>query len=95
MASRLVNVRLDEARVRKAQRLREGGVPLSGLVREAIDARFDRLARPLTPRRARDIVRRILAAYPDPAGLPRRSYDVHHRQSARQAIIRKLARRRR
>ena len=37
MTSRLVNVRLDEERLRKAQTLRESGVALSDLVREAID----------------------------------------------------------
>jgi hypothetical protein len=37
MSSRLVNVRLDEQRIRKTRKLRAGGIALSELVREAID----------------------------------------------------------
>ena len=40
MSSRLVNVRLDAERLRKARKLRERGVRLSDVVREAIDKRF-------------------------------------------------------
>ena len=39
----MVNVRLDETHVRKARKLRERGVILSELVRQAIDERFDRV----------------------------------------------------
>lgn len=41
MKKRLVNVRLDEEHLRKARMLRQSGVILSDLVREAIDTRFD------------------------------------------------------
>lgn len=41
MGSRLLNVRLDEERVRKAQTLRERGVALSDVVREALVALCD------------------------------------------------------
>lgn len=40
MSSRLVNVRLEAHRLRKAQALRDRGVRLSDVVREAIDERF-------------------------------------------------------
>jgi hypothetical protein len=40
----LVNVRLDEERLRKVQTLRKSGVAISDLVREAIDERFDELS---------------------------------------------------
>jgi hypothetical protein len=92
MASRLVNVRLDEARVRKAQTLRERGVALSDVVREAIDERFAELGRSASPSDVRAIVRSIFERYPDPPNLPRRDYDVHNRRSARAAIRRKLGR---
>lgn len=92
MSSRLVNVRLDEERLRKTQLLREQGVVLSDVVREAIDERFDRLN---SSRKARDvgnIIQYIFKRYPDPAGLPPRPYNVHDRKAARIAIIDKLRR---
>lgn len=90
MSSRLVNVRLDEEHLRKARRLRETGVVLSDLVREAIDARFESLAGHKTPRDMRALVTRILEQYPDPPDLPPRDYDVHDPNAARHAIRRKL-----
>jgi hypothetical protein len=95
MASRLVNVRLDEARVRKARTLRESGVVLSDLVREAIDERFDELSGAGTERDVKAVMERIFEQYPDPPGLPPRGYDVHDRGAARRAIVRKLRRVRR
>ena len=44
MSSRLVNVRLDADRLRKAQTLRARGMALSDVVREAIDERFAALS---------------------------------------------------
>jgi hypothetical protein len=90
MGSRLINVRLDEERVRKAQTLRERGVPLSDVVREAIDARFAELRRSEAPPDVRTIVRRIFEQYPDPPDLSPRDYDVHDPRAARAAILRKL-----
>ena len=89
MSSRLVNVRLDSERLRKAQTLRERGVRLSDVVREAIDERFLRL-RSEPERDVEALIRRIFGRHPDPAGLPPRDYDVHNRAAARQAILRKL-----
>jgi hypothetical protein len=90
MSSRLVNVRLDEERVRKAQALRERGVALSDVVREAIDERFAALRQAESPPDVRAIVRGIFELYPDPVDLPPRDYDVHDRHAARAAILRKL-----
>ena len=89
MSSCLVNVRLDSERLRKARVLRERGVKLSDLVREAIDERFMRLRSEQQPD-VRTSIRRIFEQYPDPAGLPPRDSDVHDRRAARQAILRKL-----
>jgi hypothetical protein len=94
VSSRLVNVRLDAERLRKVQRLRERGVALSEVVREAIDERFSEL-RPESRSDVRAIVRRIFEQYPDPADLPPRGYDVHDRRAAREAILRTLRRVRR
>ena len=90
MGSRLVNVRLDAERLRKVQTLRERGVALSDVVREAIDERFAELRQPGSQPDVRTIIRRIFERYPDPPGLPLRDYDVHDRRSARAAILRKI-----
>ncbi len=90
MKSRLVNVRLDAERVRKAQVLRERGVALSDVVREAIDERFEELRRRESPANARLIIRRIFEQYPDPPDLPSREYDVHDRRAAKAAILRRI-----
>ena len=95
MASRLVNVRLDEERLRKAQTLRESGVALSDLVRKAIDERFEELAESGTARNLKAVMERIFEQYPDPPDLPPRGYNVHDRDEARRAIIGKLRRVRR
>ena len=95
MSSRLVNVRLDADRLRKARTLRARGVALSDVVREAIDERFAALRKPESPPDVRTIIRRIFEQYPDPPDLPPRDYDVHDRHAARGAILRKLRRVRR
>jgi len=90
MSSRLVNVRLDADRLRKARTLRARGVALSDVVREAIDERFAALRRSESPPDVRTIVRRMFEQYPDPPDLPPRDYDIHDRRTARVAILRKL-----
>lgn len=92
MGSRLTNVRLDEERVRKARALREHGVTLSDVVREAIDERYAALAGSETDPDVAAVLRRILEKYPDPSDLPPRAYDVADSRSARAAILRKLGR---
>ena len=93
MPSRLVNVRLDEERLRKAHTLRERGVVLSDLVREAVDQRFDELSRSAKALDVEAIMTRLFEQYPDPLDLPRRSYNLHDRKAARHAILRTLKRR--
>jgi len=90
MSSRLVNVRLDAERARKVQRLRERGLTLSDVIREAIDERFASLGHSGGARDVSAIITRIFEKYPDPADLPARRYDVHNRRAARRAILRKL-----
>ena len=89
MSSRLVNVRLDSERVRKARALREHGVSLSDVVRKAIDEEFLRLRTESQPD-VRALIQKIFERYPDPPRLAPRHYDVHDRIAARQAIHRKL-----
>ena len=93
MASRLLNVRLDEDRQRKARRLRQAGLVLSDVVREAIDARFEAVQRPMTGREAAARMTHVLGEYPDPEGLSSRRDDVHDARASRRAIQRILKRR--
>lgn len=86
MTSRLINVRLDTERLRKAQALRERGVALSDVVREAIDERFLEL-RSESKQDVKAIIQRMFDQYPDPPDLPPREYDVHDRRAARKAIL--------
>ncbi len=94
MPQRLVNVRLDDERLRKVRALRERGVALSDVVREAIDERFEELGRSRTPRDVRAIVQAAFERHPDPPDLPARDYDVHDRREARAAVLRRLRRKR-
>lgn len=93
MSSRLVNVRLDEERLRKARMLREQGFALSDVIREAIDDRFEQLNHARTVRDVREIIQHIFQEHPDPADLPPRAYNVHDRKAAQTAIRRSLSRR--
>lgn len=88
--SRLVNVRLDEDRLRKARILREQGLALSDVIREAIDERFEKLNPSTKASDIRKVVQRVFERYPDPASVPQRVYDVHDRKAAGAAIIEKL-----
>jgi hypothetical protein len=90
MNARLINVRLDAERLRKVRRLRENGVALSDLVRQAIDERFESLSKPARSSAVKAIIAGIFEQYPDPPDLPPRTYDVHERKAARAAIVRKV-----
>jgi hypothetical protein len=90
MSNRLVNVRVDEEHLRKARRLRSGGIVLSDLIREAIDTQYERLVRSGGNRDVEAIMKEIYDRYPDPPGLPPREYNVADRVAARKAIRNKL-----
>jgi hypothetical protein len=89
MSSQLINVRLDAERARKVRTLRERGIRLSDVVREAIDERFLRL-RSEPQADVRTLIGKIFEKYPDPDGLPRRDYDVHDGKAARRSVRGKL-----
>ena len=94
MTDKLVNVRLDARRRRKARALRESGRTLSDVVRDAIDSEYGAVTRPQAAIDPAAIVAGILSRYPDSEGTPARTYDVHDRRSSQQAIARALTRRR-
>jgi len=93
MTARLVNVRLDADRLRKARRLRARGITLSDVVREAIDRQYDALESAAAPLDAQELARRIFDDHPDPPNLPPRGYDVHDARAARAAMRKRLGRR--
>ena len=92
MSTRLVNVRLDEERTRKARALRASGIAISDLLREAIDRRYEQVVRSPEGLDVPAIMRRIFEQHPDPPDLVPRGYDVHDRAAARQAVRRRLQR---
>lgn len=94
MGSRLVNVRLDENRLKKAKRLRERGIAISDVVRQAIDERYLQLEPLGRYRDVRAIMTSLFERYPDTPNVPARSYDVHDAKQARAAVTRRLRRRR-
>ena len=95
MSSRLVNVRLDEERLRKVKALREKGIGLSGLIRTAIDQRYEQALSSRGPRDVRAIFARLDAEYPiTPKDLPPPKYDVHDRRQAAAAIRKHFDRKR-
>jgi hypothetical protein len=95
MASRLVNVRLDEERLRKARALRKKGITLSDLVRTAIDERYQQAISSRGPRDMREILARLDSEYPLTAkDFPPLQYDVHDRHQAAAAIRKRLGRKR-
>ena len=92
---KLLNVRLNEDDARLAAALRQEGVELSRVVRNALHAEYERrIAGRVRRRSAAVVMAEIYAACPDPPRLPRRSYDLRDRRAARRAIVSRLRRRR-
>ena len=90
----LLNVRLNPEDARMAAELRRAGVPISGLVREAIRREYERRLGPdRRPNRASLLVVEILASLPDPGDLPAREFSVADRGAVRRHISKKLAHR--
>lgn len=93
---KLLNVRLDDEDARKVARLRQAGVQLSRVVREAIRTAYDRQIGERSRRRdPAEIMAEIYAAYPDPPGLPPRRLDLRDRRAVRRAVVAGMSRNRR
>jgi post-segregation antitoxin (ccd killing protein) len=92
---KLLNVRLAPGDARMAARLRQAGIPISRLVREAIRAAHARHATARASRkRPSQIMANIYREQPDPPGLPRETRDLRNRASVRRVIRRRLRPRR-
>jgi post-segregation antitoxin (ccd killing protein) len=92
---KLLNVRLAPGDARMAARLRQAGIPISRLVREAIRAAHARYATARASRkRPSEIMANIYREQPDPPDLPRETRDLRNRASVRRVIRRRLRPRR-
>ena len=92
---KLLNVRLGPDDARMAARLREAGIPISRVVREAIRVAHERhtAARALR-RAASEIMADIYREYPDPPSPPPRARHLRDRASVSRLIRQRLRRRR-
>ncbi len=85
---KLLNVRLGDDDARRVAYLRQAGVQLSRVVREAIRAEYDRRASRQEPRRRpAQVMAEIYAAFPDPPDLPARRIDLRDRKAVRAAVL--------
>ena len=92
---KLLNVRLRPEDARMAAHLRREGVPISGVVRDAIRAAYERRAAARAPRRrASEIMADIYREHPDHPGLPPGKRDLRDRRSVRRVIRERLRRQR-
>ena len=90
---KLLNVRLGPEDARRAARLREAGVPISRVVREAIRAAHERhVTARVSRRRASEIMADIYREHPDPRNLPRGKRDLTDRAGVRRVIRQRLRR---
>ena len=94
MNDHLINIRIDKQRLERVRRLRASGVTLSELVRDAIDRQYEELVKSRKHLDVDAMLEEIYLQHPDPPRLPARDYDVHERGQARNAILRKLRRKR-
>jgi len=90
----LVNVRLEAEDARRVKALREAGVVISALVREAIRAEYEKRVAPRAGRRRpSEVVEEILAALPDDGTIPP-PVDATDRRAVREHIAARLRRKR-
>jgi hypothetical protein len=92
---KLLNVRLGPDDARMAAQLREAGIPVSRIVRDALRTAHARHAAARTPRRRpSEIMAEIYRAHPDRQGVRRGQRDLTDRSAVRRMIRRRLRRRR-
>ena len=92
---KLLNVRLGPEDARRAARLREAGIPISRIVRDAIRVAHDRHAAARAARRsASEIMADIYREYPDRPNRPYGERDLNDRAKVRRLIRQRLRRRR-
>ena len=88
----LLNVRLDPEDARKARELRSAGVRMSSLVRGAIRAEYDRrIGAGRGAQKPSTLILEILAALPDPPGMPARRLLTTDRRALQRHVRAKLS----
>jgi hypothetical protein len=92
---KLLNVRLAPEDARMAAHLKQEGIQLSTVVRDAIRVAYDQRVRLRTrPRRLSSLMEQIYLSVPDRGGRRRPMYDLRDRRSIRRVIVARLRRRR-
>ena len=81
--------------IRRRATVGDVAVDIVSVVREAIDRQYEQLLESSSRRNVEAIMKQIYERYPDPPGLLPRDYDVHDRDEAKSAVLRKLRRKRR
>jgi hypothetical protein len=90
---KLLNVRLGPDDARMAAQLREAGIPISRLVRDALRAAHERHAAARAPRRRpSQVMAEIYRDHPDRPGVRRGKRDLTDRAAVRRLIRQQLRR---
>jgi hypothetical protein len=87
---KLLNVRLGPEETAMAAELREEGVEMSSLVRDAIRNEYGRRRRRLRPQDVDALLAEIYARHPDPPGPTKPRPDIHDRRAFREAFRRRV-----
>jgi hypothetical protein len=88
----LLNVRLGPEEEKMAAALRSAGVAISGVVREALRAEYERRIGGKRRLKGSEVVGAILESLPDPPGLPPREFSLADRHAVRSHVQAKLRR---
>jgi hypothetical protein len=89
----LLNVRLGPEEERMAAALRSAGVAISGVVREALRAEYERRVGRKRKLKGSEVVAAIIESLPDPPGSPARHLSAADRRAVHRHVRAKLARR--
>jgi|HubBroStandDraft_1064217.scaffolds.fasta_scaffold514117_2 hypothetical protein len=88
----LLNVRLGPEEERMAAALRRAGIAISGVVRNALRAEYERRIGGKRKVKGSEVVAAILESLPDPPGLPAQKFSLANRRAVRRHVRAKLAR---
>ena len=92
---KLLNVRLPPDDARRATHLKQQGIQLSRVVRDAIRTAYDEhVGRRRGPQRLSALIEEIYRAVPNSAPRRQPGYDLRDRRSVRRAIVTRIRRRR-
>ena len=89
----LLNVRLGPEEERMAAALRSAGVAISGVVRQALRAEYERRVGGKRKLKGSQVVAAIIESLPDPPDLPARDFSSTDRRAVRRHVRAELGRR--